>query len=101
LGPGLTAAGALRRSLDWSFINRRTGRYTVAQWPNLALSVFIGATVLHLLHSAGTFGTVVRALGDAALIVWALDEVVRGVNPFRRALGAAVGVLTVVGLLLW
>ena len=100
LGPALTATGAFRRSLDWAFVNRRTGRYTVAQWPNLALCVFIGATVLHLFHPSGTFGTVVRSLGEAALIVWAIDEVVRGVNPFRRVLGAAVGLATVLGLLL-
>jgi hypothetical protein len=29
-------------------------------------------------------------VGRGALIVWALDELVRGVNPFRRVLGAVV-----------
>jgi len=35
---------------------------------------------------------------DAALLFWAADELVRGVNPFRRALGLVVGTLTVVGI---
>ena len=29
-------------------------------------------------------------VGMGALIVWALDELVRGVSPFRRLLGAVV-----------
>jgi len=38
----------------------------------------------------GTAGTVVAAIGHVALLVWAGDEVLRGVNPFRRILGGVV-----------
>ena len=34
--------------------------------------------------------TELRWIGAGALIVWALDELVRGASPFRRLLGAAV-----------
>ena len=34
--------------------------------------------------------TFTRGVGSVALVVWALDELLRGVNPFRRALGAVV-----------
>jgi hypothetical protein len=34
--------------------------------------------------------TVVTVVGTAALLVWAIDEIVRGVNPWRRALGSGV-----------
>jgi hypothetical protein len=44
--------------------------------------------------------TAVTAVGTVALVVWALDELVRGVNPFRRLLGAGVLVTQGVGLLL-
>jgi hypothetical protein len=29
-------------------------------------------------------------LGRGALVVWSLDELLRGANPFRRLMGAAV-----------
>jgi len=77
--------------IDWWFRNRRTGPITVAQIPNAALSVFLVVTVLRsVLAPSGRFGTAVGALATGALVVWAADEVVRGVNPWRRLLGAAV-----------
>lgn len=72
--------------IDWLFRNRRTGAITVVQWPNVALAVFIGARLVYLLWPNGG----VRAVGTAALCWWAVDEIVRGVNPWRRILGTAV-----------
>jgi len=37
-------------------------------------------------------------VGTGALIVWAADEIVRGVNPFRRALGTVVLAAIAVGV---
>ena len=34
-----------RRAAQWMFVNRRTGAITIAQWPNVALSVFIGLSI--------------------------------------------------------
>nr|WP_313899185.1 hypothetical protein [Methylobacterium sp. J-090] len=39
---------------------------------------------------AGLTGTILRGAGTVALIVWAADELARGVNPWRRVLGAGV-----------
>lgn len=64
--------------LRWFFTDRTTGRWVVAQWPNLPLWVWIVATLLG-----------VRWLALAALVVWALLELARGASPFRRVLGAA------------
>ena len=90
----------LRRALDWAFRDRRTGRIVVAQVPNLPLAVFlIAALAGRVLDLRGGVATAVTVLATGALLVWALDEVVRGVNPFRRALGAVVAAVTVVGLL--
>ena len=69
----------MRRAFRWFFENRRTGRITIGQWPNLPLWIFLVATLLRL-----------GALATIALVVWAGDEIIRGVNPFRRLLGAAV-----------
>ena len=99
--PAATAGhGPVRRAFDWLFFDRRTGGYTVAQWPNVALWVFLAATVaVRTLHPAGTVGTVLRVVEDGSLLVWAADELLRGVNPFRRLLGLVVLAATVVGLI--
>ena len=71
--------------------NRETGAITIAQTPNLALSVFLVAMgILWLTHPNGAISTVAKVVATGSLIVWALDEVVRGVNPWRRFLGVAV-----------
>lgn len=89
------------RSLDWLFRNRRTGALTVAQWPNLPLAVFLVAEIAErFAHSASGPGTTLRVVSTVALVVWALDEIVRGVNPFRRVLGAVVLLATIATLVL-
>lgn len=93
--------GATRRAVRWVLLNRRTGRLTVAQWPNVWLSVFIALFIaLHGFHPRGETENVLRVLADVALFIWAGDELVRGVNPFRRFLGLAVIVATSASLIL-
>ncbi|QXC60764.1 hypothetical protein KSP35_20965 [Aquihabitans sp. G128] len=85
--------------IAWLFRNRETGGWTIAQWPNVALGIWLATLVVRkVLDPAGTAGDVVRWVGVAALVVWAIDEIVRGVNPWRRILGATVLAFTVVGL---
>jgi len=86
--------------IDWLFRNRRTGAMTVAQFPNVPLLVFVAAVVVRwIAHPAGTVGTVVDGVALVALVVWAGDEVLRGVNPWRRLLGGGVLAYTAIGLL--
>jgi hypothetical protein len=90
----------VRRAVDWWFRSRETGRITVGQWPNLSLWIFIVAwTLRRLLDPTGTVDTVLAVVATAALVVWALDELIRGVNPWRRLLGATVLTWQVLGLL--
>ena len=64
-----------------------------------ALGVFLAAALVRVLaHPHGTVGTVVDAFATVALVVWAGDEIVRGVNPWRRILGGTVLVFVVAGL---
>ncbi len=73
----------------------------MAQWPNAPLVIFGLVTVaLRSLHPSGGIATAGRVVAGLALLVWALDEVVRGVNPFRRMLGAVVLGATIAGLAL-
>jgi hypothetical protein len=81
----------LKSVIDWLFRNRRTGRITIAQAPNLALWLFIAAAVVRsLLDPSGGVRTALDGLATVALIWWAADEIGRGVNPWRRLLGGAV-----------
>ncbi len=82
-------------------LNRRTGRITVAQWPNVSLSVVIAlSVVLRVFDPKGDTGDVLRVCADVAILVWAVDELVRGVNPFRRILGLALIGTTIASLTL-
>ena len=81
----------MRNSLLWFFRNRETGEVTIVQSPNLILWVVIAAGALlwiwpepYSLHSD------LKIVFKGGLIVWAIDEIVRGVNSWRRCLGAAV-----------
>jgi hypothetical protein len=66
------------------------GRLTLWQFPNPALFVWAVALVLGRFDLSTTHAAAVDGVRHGALLVWALDEVVRGASPVRRALGAAV-----------
>jgi hypothetical protein len=76
---------------QWVFRSRRTGRLTIAQWPNPPLWAWIATALARRLPAVGgRADTVLGAAGTAALLVWAIGELWRGVNPWRRLLGFAV-----------
>ncbi len=92
--PDQEAMRMVPRMVSWLFRSREDGRITIVQPPNLALGLFLAATIAGwILNPAGTVGTAVRLVATGALLVWALDELVRGVNPWRRVLGG--------GMLAW
>ena len=83
------ASGA-ERAFRWFFTDRTTGRIVIGQTPNLALTVFVCAAAAdYMLKPGAAAGLALRGVKVASLTIWAVDEVVRGVNPWRRTLGAA------------
>ena len=66
------------------FRSRATGRITVVQIPNLAISIYLIAVVLRWVVPGRT---ALDWIAVAALAWWAIDELFRGVNPWRRLLG--------------
>jgi hypothetical protein len=85
--------------INWLFRSRQTGKITVAQLPNAPLIVFFFAVAVRwIFRPAGTVGTIVSVAAAIALIGWAADEIIRGVNPWRRFLGGAILALTIVGI---
>lgn len=82
--------------LGWMFRSRETGRFTVVQLPSAPLAVFLVCRAAEwLLHPERAVSVVLRWTGTLAW--WAVSEVLRGVNPFRRMLGAAVLVAVLIG----
>jgi hypothetical protein len=74
------------------------GRQTLVQFPNPAISVWLVAVVLGRFDLSAAHTTAVDGVRHGALIVWALDEVVRGSSPLRRVLGAVVLAFQLVSL---
>ena len=79
----------MRRRVLWFFTDPVSGQIVIAQAPNAAIDVFIAATILRW-TPYDRVDTELRWVGAGALLVWGLDELLRGVNPFRRVLGAIV-----------
>jgi hypothetical protein len=77
-----------RSVIEWMFRDRRTGHITIVQFPNLALWIFLATVVVRWVHlTPSRARTTIDAVAVAALAAWAVDEVLRGVNPWRRVLG--------------
>jgi hypothetical protein len=77
--------------VDWLFRNRQTGEITIVQRPNAAAGIFVVAYIVkRVVNPSGGFDSTLTVIADGALAFWAADELLRGVNPFRRALGAVI-----------
>ena len=86
-------------SADWWFRDS-DGNLTLWQFPNPAIWVWIVAVVLGWFDLSASHASAVDGVRHGALLVWALDEVVRGESPFRRVLGAVVLVAQLASLIL-
>ena len=77
--------------MDWLLRDRRTGGWTLFQVPNLPLVVWMLAIAARwVFHPAGDARRAIDLVGTTALVFWAGDELLRGVNPARRILGGLV-----------
>jgi len=78
-------------SLRWWFENRHTGDLTLAQFPNWPLWGIAATWVVSALVGTGSpSGEAVSGIRTGLWIYWAGDEILRGVNPWRRGLGVVV-----------
>ncbi len=89
-----------RGALRWCFEDRSTGRIVVGQMPNMTLTIFAVAwTASKVVHPPGLTGRALPWVASASLALWSLDELIRGVNPWRRTLGAGVLAAEAISLL--
>lgn len=88
-------------SRRWWFENRATGEITVAQFPNWPLFALGVAWVVGLAAAEGsTLEEVARGAVTGLWIYWGADELIRGVNPWRRLLGSLVIVAQVLPMVI-
>ena len=80
----------IKSAFDWCFRSRQTNQITIAQFPNAALWVFFATVVLRwVVPTDAAARPYIDWVSVVALAWWALDELFRGVNPWRRVLGLA------------
>jgi hypothetical protein len=88
--PITTDAPARRPGSAAWWLRSPDGRLTLWQPPNPALCVWLSTLVLGVFDLSDAHKTAVDGVRHGALLVWSLDEVVRGSSPFRRVLGTVV-----------
>jgi hypothetical protein len=94
---GAALRGQKLTGLQWVFRSRRTGRVSIVSWPNVPLWMWIATAVARRLPFVdGRADAALVLAGSVALVVWAIGELWRGVNPWRRLLGFAVLLGTIV-----
>jgi hypothetical protein len=70
-------------------------RFPIVQFPNLPLIIsLLAGTAGRFLH--GSAHSYAESVSDLALTIWAYEELVHGVNWFRRLLGLAFLALLIV-----
>jgi hypothetical protein len=86
-------------SFRWWFESRETGRITIAQFPNWPIFAIGGGWLVRLLVNESSRVYDVAGVAITALwLFWGADELLRGVNPWRRLLGALVIAWQLIGL---
>jgi hypothetical protein len=76
----------------------KQGHIVIWQFPNIWLIAWAVLTVLSLFFN-GHVADVFSWAGSAALIIWALLELFKGANYFRRALGLVVLIAAIMSLI--
>ena len=89
----------LKGIVDWWFRDRQTGKIVVAHVPNVPILLWMATVVARwFVAPESSADTVLEWAGSVTLGWWAVDELVRGVNPWRRALGVAGCIVVLVGV---
>lgn len=72
------------------FFTDSEGHIVIGQWPNAALIIWIGASLLNRLVSDEALSNGLTFLAFSAGGYWAALEILRGDSPFRRVVGVSI-----------
>jgi hypothetical protein len=84
------APSRIRRAVAWWFTDPSTGEVVLWQAPNATMAVIQAANVVQRLDRFPERQREIEWIKTGALVLWSIDEIVRGSTPFRRVLGATV-----------
>jgi hypothetical protein len=87
-----------KQSLWGKFWRDNEGKVVIFQWPNIWLVIWVICEFIAILSSSKSIYNVTWWVGTVALAIWALLEIVKGVNYFRRLLGFLVALLIVISI---
>jgi hypothetical protein len=87
-----------QRDFWTKFWRDRQGRIVIFQLPNIWLIAWVILTCISLLAPSHSTANTFWWLSSAALAIWALLEIGRGVNYFRRLLGLLILIMIVGGM---
>ena len=68
----------------------KNGHFVVAQVPNVPIVIWAVSIALNKLVQDQTVSTIISSIGTVSLTVWAMLEIISGVNLFRKILGSVV-----------
>ena len=74
---------------EWLFMDRKTGKITLAQPPNAPILLFTGSVVGAAVAPEAGSRSIAGRVAVIALTWWALGELLSGANPVRRAIGGS------------
>jgi hypothetical protein len=77
----------------------KNGKWTLFQFPNLPLFVWIGCTLSSRLIEKDELSANFSNLGTIFLAIWAYLEIAHGDSIFRRILGSIVLIFIIVNIL--
>jgi hypothetical protein len=67
-----------------------SGKIVIAQMPNLPIIIWAVLSLLKIVYKTGRINLGLDILASVSLFVWGVQELLQGVNYFRRGLGAIV-----------
>ena len=86
-------------SLWEDFWRDKHGDVVIWQTPNAFLIGWALLTIISLFLNNGSVADLFTWLGMASLVIWSLLEIFKGVNYFRRILGAVVLILILLSII--
>lgn len=81
------------------FFEDKNGHIVLGQAPNIWLMAWLAVTLISFVVTHGKYHGMLQVMKDILLAVWAILELAKGVNYFRRALGLVVLTFTIVNLI--
>jgi len=86
------------RSLWDKFWKDKSGQVVITHVPNIWLVLWIVFELVSLFSASQKFAEITSWIASGALAIWALLEIFKGVNYFRRLLGLIILILIVLSL---